>query len=62
MSYGVLLVMRQQERFGYSDTNTRLVYKGAEETITHMIRCQIITNSEWKWDLQTALKYAGFQR
>ena len=37
MSHGALPVMRQQERFGYSDTTTCLVCKGEEETITHML-------------------------
>ena len=62
MSHGALPVMRQQERFGYSDTTTCPVCKCEEETITHMLRCQIITNPEWKRDLQNALKNAGVGR
>jgi hypothetical protein len=62
MSHGALPVMRQQERFGYSDTTTCPVCKSEEETITHMLRCQILTNPEWKRDLQTALKNAGVGR
>ena len=62
MSHGALPVMRQQERFGYSDTTTCPVCKGEEETTTHMLRCQILTNPEWKRDLQTALKNAGVGR
>ena len=33
-----------------------------EETIMHMIWCQILTNLDWKQDLQTALKLAGIER
>ena len=44
MSHGDLPVMRQQERFGYSDTTTCPVCNGEEETITHMLQCQILTN------------------
>ena len=62
MSHGALPVMRQQERFGYSDTTTCPVCNYKEETITHMLRCQILTNPEWKRDLQTALKNAGVGR
>ena len=62
MSHGALPVMRQQERFGYSNTTTCPVCKSEEETITHMLRCQILSNPEWKRDLQTALKNAGAGR
>ena len=59
MTHGALPVMRQQERFGYSNTTTCLVCKSEEETITHMLRCQILTNPEWTRDIQTALKTRG---
>jgi hypothetical protein len=62
MSHSALPVMRQQERFGYSDTTTCPVCKCEEETITHMLQCQILTNPEWKRDLKTALKNAGVGR
>ena len=62
MSHRSLPVMRQQERFGNSDTTTCPVCKCEEETITHMLRCQILTNPGWKRDLQTALKNAGVGR
>ena len=54
--------MRQQKIFEYSDTNMCPVCNSAEENITHMIRCQIITNPEWTRDLQIALKNVGFER
>lgn len=44
------------------NTNTDLVCKSEEEIITHMLRCQIITNPEWNWDLQTVLKSTGVKR
>ena len=62
MSHGSLPVMRQQERFGYSDTTTCPICNRKEETITHMLQCQILTNPEWKRDLQTALKTVGVER
>ena len=54
--------MHQQKRFGYSNTTMLPVYNSAEETITHMLQCQILTNPEWKRDFQTALKDAGVER
>jgi hypothetical protein len=62
MSHGALPVMRQQKRFGYSDTTTCPICNREEETITHMMRCQILTNPELKRDLQTALKNAGVEQ
>jgi hypothetical protein len=62
MIHGDLPDMRQQEIFGYSDTTTCPVCNCEEETITHMLQCQILTNPEWKRDLQTALKNAGVER
>ena len=56
MSHGALPVMYQQERFGYRDTNMYPVCNSEEETIMHMMWCQIFTNLEWKRNLQTALK------
>ena len=51
MSHRALPVMRQQKRFGYSNTTTCPICNRKEETITHMLQCQIITNPEWKRDL-----------
>ena len=62
MSHRALPVMRQQERFGYINTTTFPVCKSEEEIITYMLRCQILSNPEWKRDLQTALKNAGAGR
>ena len=51
MSHGALPVMRQQERCEYSDTTTCPVCKYEEDTITHILRCQILSNPEWKREL-----------
>ena len=51
MIHGALPVMRQQKRFGYSDTTTCPICNHEEETIMHMLQCQILINQEWKWDL-----------
>jgi hypothetical protein len=61
MSHGNLPVMSQQESCGYSDTNTYPVCNSEEENIMHISRCQILTNPEWKRDLQTALKKEGVE-
>ena len=62
MIHGALPLMCHQERFGYSNTTTFPICNRKEETITHMLQCQILTNPEWKRDLQTALKTAGVER
>ena len=49
-------VMRKQKRSKYSPTDTCPRCGDKEETITHMMKCQLRHTNKWKGELQDGLK------
>ena len=58
MAHGDITVTRQQKRFKYSPTDTWPQCGDEEETITHMLKCQLRHTDKWKGELQDGLKKA----
>ena len=56
MVHSALPVMRQQNRFEYSTSDTCPRCGDEEETITHMLKCQLRKTESWKEELQDDLK------
>ena len=58
MAHSALPVMRQKKQFEYSTSETCTRCGDKEETITHMLKCQLRNTEEWKEELQDGLKKA----
>ena len=59
MAHSALPVMRQQKLFEYSPTDICPRCGNEEETLSHMLKCQLQNTEAWKEELQTGLKTAG---
>jgi hypothetical protein len=58
MAHSALQVMRQQKLFDYSPTDICPRCGNEEETVTHMLKCQLRNTESWKEELQDGLKKA----